>query len=127
MTVEKGKSVTLFCNASGTPVPSVYWIHVSTGKQRLNRTWVLTDIKVDDLGEYKCHASNKFGNDSKSVSIYFAGKCAVQYLGMFLVLRKILVHAVICIVFTFKKKLLYNLTLHVFIIITWLVCTLRWY
>ena len=73
-TVKKGETVTLFCNVSGTPTPSVHWTHVRTGKKRHNKTWVITDIKVDYLGQYKCEASNTFGNDSKSTFVYFEGK-----------------------------------------------------
>ncbi|XP_078379819.1 hemicentin-1-like isoform X4 [Oculina patagonica] len=72
----KGKTVTLFCNVSGTPTPSVSWTHVSSGKKQFSRTWVITDIKVDDLGQYRCDASNMYGNDSKSIFVYFeGGKC----------------------------------------------------
>ena len=73
-TVKKGQTVTLFCNVSGTPTPSVYWTHVRTGKKQHNKTWAIRDINVDDLGQYKCEASNKFGYDSKSTFVYFAGK-----------------------------------------------------
>ena len=72
--MEKGDAVTLYCNVSGKPRPSVSWIHVNTGNKRLNKTWVITDIKIDDVGQYKCVASNIFGNDSKSTFIYLAGK-----------------------------------------------------
>ena len=72
--VKKGETVTLYCNVSGTPTPNVSWTHVDTGNKRFNKTWVITDIKVDDLGQYKCEASNSDGSDSKITFIYFAGK-----------------------------------------------------
>lgn len=73
--MEKGQTVTLYCDVSGTPTPVVSWTHVDTGNKRLNKTWVITDIKVNDLGQYKCEASNIYGNASKSTYIFFAGKC----------------------------------------------------
>ena len=72
--MEKGGTVTLYCDVSGSPTPSVSWTHVNTGNKRFNKTWVITDIKIDDLGQYKCEASNMYGNDSKSTFIYLAGK-----------------------------------------------------
>jgi len=74
MNVEKGDNVTLYCDASGTPTPVVSWTHVSTGKKWLSNTWVILDVKVEDLGKYKCEASNRDGNDSRSTFIYFLGK-----------------------------------------------------
>ena len=77
--VQKGGNVTLYCNVSGTPPPDVSWTHVSTGKKWLGKTWVILDVKVDDLGEYKCEASNRYGNDTKTTFIFFPGKCLLQF------------------------------------------------
>ena len=74
-TVTKGGTVTLFCHASGNPTPSVSWTQVSTGIKRNDATWVLTDIGDSDLGEYRCDASNKYGNDSKTIKVEYIGKC----------------------------------------------------
>ncbi|XP_078379877.1 fibroblast growth factor receptor 4-like isoform X4 [Oculina patagonica] len=74
MTVEKGQTVALFCNVSGTPTPNVSWTHVNSGKKRFSDTWVITDIKVDDIGQYRCDAINKYGNDSKSIFVYFENR-----------------------------------------------------
>ncbi|XP_078379874.1 fibroblast growth factor receptor 1-like isoform X2 [Oculina patagonica] len=76
MTVEKGQTVALFCNVSGTPTPNVSWTHVNSGKKRFSDTWVITDIKVDDIGQYRCDAINKYGNDSKSIFVYFENAIA---------------------------------------------------
>ena len=73
--VIKGEDVTLYCNVSGTPAPRVSWTHVKTGEKWFSKTKVITDVKVDDLGEYKCEASNLYGNDTKSIFISFPGKC----------------------------------------------------
>ena len=77
--VQKGANVTLYCNVSGTPTHRVFWTHVSTGKKWFSKTWVLRDIKVEDLGEYKCEASNLYGNDSKNTFIYFPGTFVMQF------------------------------------------------
>lgn len=76
MTVVKGKTVTLFCDVSGRPEPSVSWTQVRTGKKQLNKTWILTDFQQSDIGEYRCDASNVYGNDSQStfISLYVNGK-----------------------------------------------------
>ncbi|XP_068685513.1 uncharacterized protein [Montipora foliosa] len=71
--VQKDGNVTLFCNASGTPPPSVMWTHVSTGRTRYSETWLITDIQVSDLGEYRCDANNSNGRANDSVTIQFEG------------------------------------------------------
>ena len=74
-TVKKGDTITLFCNASGKPPPSVSWTYVDRGLKHDNETWVITDIDVNDLGEYRCDASNDYGNDSESMTVFYKGKC----------------------------------------------------
>ncbi|XP_068685519.1 uncharacterized protein [Montipora foliosa] len=71
--VQKDGNVTLFCNASGTPPPSVMWTHVSTGRTRYSETWLITAIQVSDLGEYRCDANNSNGRANDSVTIQFEG------------------------------------------------------
>ena len=72
--VQKGGNVTLYCNVSGTPTPHVSWTHVSTGEKWFSKRKVIVDVKVDDLGEYKCEASNPYGNATESIFIFFPGK-----------------------------------------------------
>ena len=71
--VKKGETVTLYCNVYGTPTPLVSWTHVKTGEKWFSTTKVIADVKVDDLGEYKCEASNPYGNDTESIFIFFSG------------------------------------------------------
>ncbi|XP_074634404.1 hemicentin-1-like isoform X2 [Acropora palmata] len=57
-TVIEGQNVTLTCNASGFPTPTVYWVKTSNG-DRFNETeLVFTNISRSEAGEYTCVASN---------------------------------------------------------------------
>ncbi|XP_068686286.1 uncharacterized protein [Montipora foliosa] len=69
--VQKGDDVPLFCNASGTPPLFVMWTHVPTGRKQYSKTWLITAIQVDDLGEYRCDANNNYGHATDSVTIEF--------------------------------------------------------
>ena len=77
--VTKVGNVTLYCNVSGTPTPHVSWTHVSIEKKWFSKIWVILNVKVDDLGEFKCKASNPYGNDTKRSFIFFPGKCFIQF------------------------------------------------
>ena len=56
--VIEGGNVTLTCNASGFPPPTVYWVKTSN-EVRFNRTeLVFTNINRSEAGEYRCVASN---------------------------------------------------------------------
>ena len=77
--INKGGNFTLYCDASGTPPPDVSWTHVSTGRKWFSKTVVILDVKEGDLGEYKCEASNRDGNDTERTFIYFPGKCFMQF------------------------------------------------
>lgn len=72
--VNKGDSFTFFCKVSGKLASSVFWTQVSTGLKHHNETWVVTDIDVSDLGEYRCDATNMCGNDSDTMTVFFEGK-----------------------------------------------------
>ena len=77
--VKIGGNVTLYCNVSGTPTPHVSWTHVSTDKKWFSKTWVILNVKVGDLGKYKCEASNPYGNATETTYIFFPGKCFMQF------------------------------------------------
>ena len=65
----EGGSVTLFCNASGMPSPSVLWFKVG-GVELTNRSeLVLTNISRNEAGEYRCEASNLCGNATESARV----------------------------------------------------------
>ncbi|XP_020614819.1 neurotrimin-like [Orbicella faveolata] len=80
--VKNGGNVTLYCNVSGTPTPHVSWTHVSTDKKWFSKTWVILNVKVGDLGKYKCEASNPYGNATETTFIFFpGGLCAERCSG----------------------------------------------
>ena len=56
--VIEGQNVTLSCNASGFPAPTVYWVKTSNGVRFNETELVFTNINRSEAGEYKCVASN---------------------------------------------------------------------
>ena len=56
--VIEGGNVTLTCNASGFPAPTVYWVKTSNGDRVNGTELVFTNISRSEAGEYKCVASN---------------------------------------------------------------------
>ena len=85
-TTTEGDTVTLSCNTTGNPVPTISWtingspvdttdnprISFSRGKQQLT----ITNVSRTDSGEYRCAASNSLGNDtSNTTSLDVQCKC----------------------------------------------------
>ena len=75
--VTEGDNVTLSCNASGNPVPTISWTRdgslVSSGDQRIgfeagNRQLTITNVNRADSGEYLCVADNSEGNDTSNAT-----------------------------------------------------------
>ena len=69
--VTEGDNVTLSCNASGIPVPTITWTRngsvlissvprISLGAE--SRELTITNISRADSGEYRCVANNSEGN-----------------------------------------------------------------
>ena len=66
--------MTLSCNATGNPGPTISWtkdesqissnsrISLSDDKKKLT----ITNVRRTDSGEYRCVANNKIGNDNSS-------------------------------------------------------------
>ena len=83
--VTEGDNVTLSCNASGNPVPTISWSRdgslVSSGDQRIrfeagNRLLTITNVNRTDSGEYLCVADNSEGNDtSNAITLDVKCKC----------------------------------------------------
>ena len=67
--VIEGGNVTLTCNASGFPAPTVYWVKKSNG-DRVNKTeLVFTNINRSEEGEYTCVASNRCNTTAELVDV----------------------------------------------------------
>ncbi|XP_052121607.1 peroxidasin [Frankliniella occidentalis] len=74
--VAPGDTVTLDCRAVGTPPPLVSWTHngrpVAHSPRSLiatDGTLVLTGLRADEAGEYRCTASNAVGSTSASARV----------------------------------------------------------
>ena len=75
--VTEGDNVTLSCNASGNPVPSISWTRngsllnssvprISFGAE--SRKLTITSINRADSGEYRCVADSSVGNDTSDAA-----------------------------------------------------------
>ena len=76
MTLTEGGNLTLSCNATGNPVPTISWtrdgspvdtsgrISFSENKKELT----ITDVSRTDSGEYRCVATNRVGNDTSNAA-----------------------------------------------------------
>ena len=68
--VTEGHNATLYCNATGYPVPSFAWINASSGNiESSTKTLVITAITRSERGSYTCHASNEIGNGTQTCEI----------------------------------------------------------
>ena len=74
----EGGNVTLFCNASGMPSPTVSWIKVSSSQRTSGSQLNFTNISRNEAGEYRCEASNLCGNDSESATVDVQCKLSVN-------------------------------------------------
>ena len=75
--VTEGNTVTLYCNASGNPVPNTAWI--KAGKDvSYNNGLVLANISRGEGGSYECLAWNGIGNnDTKACTVDV--QCKLHY------------------------------------------------
>jgi len=70
--------VTLSCNASGDPVPTISWtkdsaIISASGDWRIsfgadNKQLFMANVSRADEGEYRCVANNRFGNATSNAA-----------------------------------------------------------
>ena len=68
MTLAERKNVTLSCNATGNPAPSILWTKdgsaVNSPRINLsldNKQLTITNVSRDDSGDYQCVANNSIG------------------------------------------------------------------
>ncbi|XP_022800875.1 hemicentin-2-like isoform X2 [Stylophora pistillata] len=66
--VTEGDNVTLMCNVSGVPPPTVYWMKPN-GESVSGYNLEVKNISRSEAGKYKCEASNEFGNATKMTSV----------------------------------------------------------
>ena len=86
MTVQTftGTSVTLQCQAEGSPMPVVSWSKngqplASKGRISISGDGTLTvrNTRAQDTGRYKCSAKNAIGETSEASSVYI--RCEYTY------------------------------------------------
>ena len=80
-TVVEGANATLYCNATGNPVPSVAWIRASTGEVvSSNKVLAIKDIKRNESGSYQCLAWNGIAsNSTKSCTVDVQCKSVLMF------------------------------------------------
>ena len=86
--VTEGDNVTLSCNASGNPVPSISWTRngslLNSSVPRISfgvesRKLTITSINRADSGEYRCVGDNNEGTDtSNAATIDVKCKCKLS-------------------------------------------------
>ena len=76
-TVTEGNNITLSCNASGDPEPTISWFRggsvLTSDDSRIflgadSKQLTITSIKRNNTGEYRCVANNSAGNATSDVA-----------------------------------------------------------
>ncbi|XP_041033276.1 intercellular adhesion molecule 5-like isoform X3 [Carcharodon carcharias] len=83
--ISKGDEVTITCNSSGKPTPTVKWEDPSNGSNiEIGPPGVLriSQATSEHQGIYKCRATNQYGIDEKEVDIRVKGETCLPYLVM---------------------------------------------
>ena len=75
---KEGNNVTLYCNATGNPVPTISWnrygspINTTTNSRisfsQENKQLTITDVNRTDRGEYQCVANNIVGSATSNAA-----------------------------------------------------------
>ena len=79
VTKTEGENVTLSCNATANPVPTILWtrdgspVDTSGNSTRISfsadtNQLTITNVSRTDSGEYRCVAKNSLGNDTSNVA-----------------------------------------------------------
>ena len=79
----EGENITLSCNATGNPEPSISWIkdgfpinsNFRITFSQDNKRLRITNISRTDSGEYQCMARNRVGNDTSNSKVNVLCKC----------------------------------------------------
>ena len=69
-----GVSFTFSCSVTGSPIPSITWLHnnnvisnddsitITTQEQLVNTTLTIANVQQSDTGDYQCRAENNGGS-----------------------------------------------------------------
>ena len=69
MTLGEGDSLSLECNASGYPQPTVTWSKLNAFDFIISSQWLnFTNISKEATGEYICNANNTCGEKPSSTT-----------------------------------------------------------
>ena len=83
----EGEKITLSCNATGNPEPSISWVKDGSpinsksriGLSKDNKRLTITNISRTDSGEYQCVARNRVGNDTSNSRVVVLCKCRTLF------------------------------------------------
>ena len=83
----EGENITLSCNATGNPEPSISWVKNGfpiNSNSRIsfsqdNKQLTITNISRTDSGEYQCAARNRVGNDTSNSTVNVLCKCRTLF------------------------------------------------
>ena len=76
ITTREGQNVTLYCNATGSPVPTISWYKngypinnsFSTILSPSHEQLTIRSVNRIDSGDYTCQAKNRVGTDTSNAS-----------------------------------------------------------
>ena len=74
--IKEGGNVTFSCNSTANPLPTTSWTKDEspiTNNSRIsfsvvNKVLTITNVNRNDIGKYRCVASNKLGNDTSEAA-----------------------------------------------------------
>lgn len=69
-----GNRLTLTCNVSGLPTPSITWKRNNLLAQKGGSTYTVPSLKASDSGAYSCVATNLAGEAKETSNVFVIGK-----------------------------------------------------
>ncbi|NXV76723.1 CD166 protein, partial [Atlantisia rogersi] len=73
VTIKEGDNITLKCSGNGNPPPQefLFYIPGETEGIRSSDTYIMTDVKRNATGEYKCSLTDKSMMDSTTITVHY--------------------------------------------------------